>query len=206
MPEWVNLNVAGMTPTTTIIEILACGRFTSNDEFLYHIPAGLPPFQVGGPTLPLEWVEGQRFSIHYHSKCASPDELEAMRPHGAKPWSLDLEGAVATDDTLLALPDLPNLEILELHDSKLRGPGLSALARFPKLRILRVHGVDDAVDVSDGPKLKRWTKSRWPAFRRAPVESKRGRIAFPHWSGSRSPRPAIFTSRPRCPSVSITSP
>ena len=72
---------------------------------------------------------------------------------------------MATDETLLALPDLPNLEILELRDSKLRGPGLSALARFPKLRILRVYGVDDAVDVSDGPKLKRLdevTMSRLP--------------------------------------------
>jgi hypothetical protein len=154
VPEWVNLNVVGVTPAVTLIEVLACGRFTANEGLLYHRQAGLPPFHVLGPTLPLNWVEGQRFSIYYRSTCASPDELDAMRPHSAKAWSLDLEGVMATDETLLALPDLPNLEILELHDSTLHGSGLTALARFPKLRIVRVKGVALDLDVAAGPKLK----------------------------------------------------
>ena len=62
---------------------------------------------------------------------------------------------MATDETLLALPDLPNLEILELKDGRLRGPGLSALARFPKLRVLRVSAVAPDFDVARGPKLKK---------------------------------------------------
>jgi hypothetical protein len=154
VPEWVNLNVVGVTPTATLIEILACGRFTANEGLLYHRQEGRPPFHVLGPTLPLNWVQGQRFSIYYRSTCASSDELEAMRPYSAKTWSLDLESPMATDETLLALPDLPNLEILELKDSRLRGPGLSALARFPKLRIVRVSGVGADFDVASGPRLR----------------------------------------------------
>ncbi len=154
VPEWVNVNVVGVTPAVTLIEVLACGRFSANEELLYHRQEGRPPFHVLGPTLPLNWVEGQRFSIYYRSTCASSDELDAMRPYSAKAWSLDLEGSMATDETLLALPDLPNLEILELKDSRLRGPGLSVLARIPKLRILRVGGVAVDLDVASGPRLK----------------------------------------------------
>jgi hypothetical protein len=154
VPEWVNLNVVGVTPAVTLIEVLACGRFTANEELLYHRWEGRPPFHVLGPTLPLNWVEGQRFSIYFRSTCASADELGAMRPHAAKAWSLDLEGRMATDETLLALPDLPNLEILELKDSRLRGPGLSVLARFLKLRIVRISGVAVDLDVTSGPRLK----------------------------------------------------
>jgi len=145
----------GVTAAATIIEILACGRFTANENLLYHIHAGRPPFQVGGPTLPNDWVEGLRFSIFHHARCSSRTELEAMRPHARKVWSLDLEGAIATDETLQALPDLPDVTILEMTDSALRGPGLLALARFPKLWILRVAGVADDLNVSDGPPLKR---------------------------------------------------
>jgi len=154
VPEWVNLSVIGATPAVTIIEVLACGRFTANEGLLYHRREGRPPFHVLGPTLPVGWVEGQRFSIYCRTTCASGDELDAMRPHAAKAWSLDLEGPMATDETLLALPDLPNLEILEINDSCLRGQGLSTLARFPKLRILRVRGVAVDLNVAAGPRLK----------------------------------------------------
>ncbi len=72
VPEWVNVNVVGVTPAVTLIEVLACGRFSANEELLYHRQEARPPFHVLGPTLPLNWVEGQRFSIYYRSTCARP--------------------------------------------------------------------------------------------------------------------------------------
>jgi hypothetical protein len=94
---------------------------------------------VLGPSLPIDWAEGQRFSAHHRAHCASEAELDQMRVHAGKVWALELEGAVADDGSLQRLPDLPDMEILELKDSALRGPGLAALAAHPLLRVLRIY-------------------------------------------------------------------
>jgi hypothetical protein len=137
VPEWINLQIVGVTATSTLVEILSCGRFTSNDRLLYHQPEGRAPFHVLGPSLPMHWAQGQRFSIYHRAHCTSESELDAIRPHASKVWSLELEGDVANDGVLERLPALTRLEILELKDSSLRGPGLTFLERHPRLRVLR---------------------------------------------------------------------
>ena len=53
VPEWINLNVVGETPTATLVEVASCGRFTANEGLLYHKQEGWQPFHVLGPALPV---------------------------------------------------------------------------------------------------------------------------------------------------------
>jgi len=68
MPAWIDLRVAGIREETTIIEAVCCGRFTDNEDFLYHnYEGGTPPFSIKGPFLPLGWESVEkdgRFSLY----------------------------------------------------------------------------------------------------------------------------------------------
>ena len=44
VPEWINVSVIGEREHWTLVELLCCGRFTANDELLYHRESGRPPF------------------------------------------------------------------------------------------------------------------------------------------------------------------
>src|SRR5688572_12212046 len=103
---------------------MCCGRFTAQDELLYHEREGRPPFHVTGPTLPVNYEDGQRFSIYDRSECWTRRDVEQLRAHAHKVWSLDLFGLAFDDESLGQLPDLARMEILELKGSPLRGSGL----------------------------------------------------------------------------------
>ncbi|APR75751.1 Hypothetical protein A7982_01097 [Minicystis rosea] len=139
VPEWVNLSVAGETGSATLIDVVSCGRFTADESLLYHAHEGRPPFHVLGPTLPVGYEEGERFSIYHRAECRTLAELERVVHHANEVWSLDLVGPAFTDRRLAAIHTFPRLEILELKQAPIEGPGLSGLARLPRLRVLRVH-------------------------------------------------------------------
>jgi hypothetical protein len=139
VPEWVNVSVVGKTEQCTVIEVDSCGRFTANDDLLYHAREGRPPFHVLGPALPLNHVDGVRFSVFYRASCRTAAELESVRAHRARPWSLKLAGPVFHDDVLSAIGSFPALEILELKECPLDGPGLAACSQMPQLRMLRMN-------------------------------------------------------------------
>lgn len=69
VPAWVDLSVCDVRDDTTIISALCCGRFTKNEEFLYHnYKDGTPPFSTKSPTLPPRWEsveESGRFSLYW---------------------------------------------------------------------------------------------------------------------------------------------
>jgi hypothetical protein len=67
VPEWIDINVGGMTDDTTLLEVLVCGRFTANDDRLYHRESGSPPFHVVGPCLPPDWDRATptRFDVNW---------------------------------------------------------------------------------------------------------------------------------------------
>jgi hypothetical protein len=137
VPQWIDLAVVGETGATTILDVVACGRFTDDAERLYYANTGVAPFGVKGPDLPAKYIEGNRFSIYERSSCWSFADLERARQHDRKVWSLKLHGPIF-DDRALATPlAFPRLEILELHGVSVRGPGLRSLERLPKLRHLR---------------------------------------------------------------------
>jgi hypothetical protein len=138
VPEWVNLSVAGETGVATLIDVVSCGRFTADENLLYHTHEGRPPFHVLGPTLPVGYEEGERFSIYDRSACWTEAELERVVLHSNDMWSLELMGPAFTDRSLATIHSFGGLEILEMKQAPIVGPGLHGLARLPRLRVLRI--------------------------------------------------------------------
>jgi hypothetical protein len=159
VPEWVDVSVIGVTRSATLLQLLCCGRFTANDDLLYHENEGRPPFHVTGPVLPARFSIGgthERFSIYDRTECWTREDIELLKPHAAKVWSLSLLGSEFDDRTLLELPKLPKLEILELHQSSISGKGLAKIASHPRLRVLRIHLVDGtSLEIPELPTLPR---------------------------------------------------
>ncbi len=154
VPEWINLNVVGETGAATLIDVVSCGRFTAGEDHLYHKHEGLPPFHVLGPTLPVGYEDGDRFSIYDRSECFTAPELERVARHAGDVWSLELVGPAFADACLERIHPFPALEILELKYAAIEGHGLSGLARLPRLRVLRIHSTARArLDLTRLPSL-----------------------------------------------------
>ena len=142
VPEWVDIAVIGETGSATLLQLVCCGRFTSNAELLYHEREGRQPFHVTGPVLPARFGIGhtdEKFSIYDRCECWTADELRHVSHHAPRVWSLDLIGPPFDDDALVTLPAFPALEILELHRSPITGGALQGLAQHRRLRVLRIH-------------------------------------------------------------------
>lgn len=138
VPEWINVSVVGRSSSHTIVELLSCGRFTSNDSLLYHELEGRPPFHVLGPTLPFDHQEGERFSVFDRATCWSQEELEALSDSRHLVWSMELGGHHFDDRLLVSIGSFPALEILDIRCSKLQGPGLECVSSMPAIRIIRI--------------------------------------------------------------------
>jgi hypothetical protein len=138
VPEWADVAVAAETGSHTIMRLLCCGRFTDNEHLLYHAKEGWPPFHAVSPALPLEYQNGQRFSIYSRSEVLSLNDVEMLKPHRDRVWFLELRGPACDDLTLSGLPQFPEMQVLDLAYTATTGSGLSALDRQPKLRVLKV--------------------------------------------------------------------
>lgn len=55
VPEWIDIAVREVDVRHTVASLRCCGRFTAQDELLYHRCGGLPPFSIKSPYLPLGW-------------------------------------------------------------------------------------------------------------------------------------------------------
>lgn len=137
VPEWINVAVADETGTETVVELVCCGRFTGDETRLYHVQEGAPPFHVLGPALP-PTHDGTPFSIHTRSECWDSTDLKHLAGAADKVWSLDVMTDAFDDDHLRDLPDLPRMELVDHHACTLGQRALSAFARWPKLRVLRL--------------------------------------------------------------------
>jgi hypothetical protein len=138
VPEWVDVAVVDETGTETVVELVCCGRFTSDAGRLYHTREGAPPFHVVSPALPPDH-DGMPFSIHTRQECWDSTDLVHLARVAANIWSFTLSTDAFDNDQVRALPDLPHVEIFEHHACSL-GPGaMSALGRFPQLRVLRLN-------------------------------------------------------------------
>ncbi|WP_326558488.1 hypothetical protein [Micromonospora sp. NBC_01796] len=135
VPEWINVALVGETGTDTVVELVCCGRFTDDDTKLYHAGEGVPPFHVVGPALPPSYDETP-FSIHTRTGCWDSTDLAHLADVSGNVWSFELNTDAFDDDELRALPDLPHVEVFE-HRACALGT-MSALARFPALRVLRL--------------------------------------------------------------------
>jgi len=138
VPEWINVGVVDETGTETVVELVCCGRFTDDDRRLYHAGEGAPPFHVVGPALPPRH-DGTPFSIHTRKECWDSTDLVHLAGVSGNVWSFELRTDAFDDNRLHALPDLPHVEIFEHRACTLGHRAMSAFARFPKLRVLRLH-------------------------------------------------------------------
>jgi hypothetical protein len=114
VPQWVDLMVVGETGDVTVLDVVTCGRFIDDEQRLYYSESGIAPFSPKGPWLPVDYVEGARFSIYARSSCWSVEDLERAGVHGERVRSLDLHGPGFDDRTLAGALTFPRLEILEL--------------------------------------------------------------------------------------------
>ncbi|GAB2515305.1 hypothetical protein [Nocardia heshunensis] len=142
VPEWVNVTAIGTTGAATLIELVCCGRFTTDADRLYHRHEGTPPFHVLGPAQP-PLHDDTRFSIHRHSECWDGDDLNVMTGAAEQVWALTLMTGEFDDAMLSPVPDLPTVEVIEHRRCRLGSDALAAFSRFPQLRHLRLHLSDN---------------------------------------------------------------
>lgn len=148
MPEWINLAVTDRDESATVIEAVCCGRFTDDDDLLYR-QSGPPPFHVLGPPLP-PGHDGSRYSLHRQAECW--DQADLARLHDIHPLVHFL--AICTSqfdaDSLAGFPALEAMEEFRHRRCSITGDPVAALARFPRLRIARIHLAGPARPAIDG--------------------------------------------------------
>ncbi len=135
VPEWINISVVDVIGEETLIELVCCGRFTANEQLLYHRSEKLPPFEVCCPCYPPERLDSAtvKFSIHHNPVCWTKDDLTRLCDFSAKVTSLTIYGIKISEEMLGDLPVLPNLRILHLSQFALTGEGLIHLGKHPSL-------------------------------------------------------------------------
>jgi hypothetical protein len=116
----------------------AADRFTDDEERLYYTPRGTGPFGPKGPSLPLDYVEGRRFSIHHRADCWSVEDLARASQYEHKVAFVTLYGPAFDDAALATIATFSHAHLLELDGVPVVGPGLVGLVRFPRLQFLRV--------------------------------------------------------------------
>ena len=55
VPEWIDIAVRDVEGGVTVAWLRCCGRFTVQDDLLYHRGGGQQPFSVKSPDLPTGW-------------------------------------------------------------------------------------------------------------------------------------------------------
>jgi hypothetical protein len=56
VPEWIDVSVQGEDGRHTLVALKCCGRYTAQEDLLYHrVEGGVAPFSIKSPTLPPGW-------------------------------------------------------------------------------------------------------------------------------------------------------
>jgi hypothetical protein len=76
VPEWIDIAVEAEDGARTLVGLRCCGRFTAQEELLYHrYPGSVPPFAIKSPALPPGWesVEASgKFDLYWRDELARP--------------------------------------------------------------------------------------------------------------------------------------
>ena len=79
VPEWIDAWVDAQDGGCSVIPLLCCGRFTAQDELLYHRgPGRIPPFSVQSPRLPPGWTSIEasgRFDLQWRDVRNRPTDV-----------------------------------------------------------------------------------------------------------------------------------
>ncbi|MFP2958400.1 hypothetical protein ACLEPN_11300 [Myxococcus sp. 1LA] len=132
VPEWIDLKVGREDGEHTLIVVSCCGRFTANEQLLYHEHEGYPPFHVHGPSLPppYERENQARFSFYWQAEARDGRALVRLSERSLHMETLVLSGPDLDDAALEVLPPppLPALRHLRLDKTRIQGPGLRCFA------------------------------------------------------------------------------
>lgn len=74
VPEWIDLFIHSFDEEKTYISLLCCGRFSADENLLYHKWEGYQPFHVHSPSLPPNYQEGTKFSFFWRGKKINLDD------------------------------------------------------------------------------------------------------------------------------------
>jgi hypothetical protein len=67
IPEWIDVSVLREVGPETVLRLICCGRFTSDEHLLYYKDA-YPPFGIKSPDLPPRWTlsnNHDKFDLHW---------------------------------------------------------------------------------------------------------------------------------------------
>ncbi len=78
VPEWIDAAVESENRSQTFVGLLCCGRFTAQEDLLYHRRSGgVPPFAIKSPYLPPDWeslaVSG-KFDLYWREQWHQPNQ------------------------------------------------------------------------------------------------------------------------------------
>jgi hypothetical protein len=68
VPEWIDVTPYEVDDTYFYFQLRCCGRFTMDEDHLYHRKEGYPPFHCFGPALPGSNYDLQtdgQFDLHH---------------------------------------------------------------------------------------------------------------------------------------------
>jgi hypothetical protein len=80
VPEWIDLHAAAEDGARSLIELRCCGRFSADEELLYHQHGGLAPFHIVSPPLPPGWQGAEvsgRFDLYWERGSADAEPVAA---------------------------------------------------------------------------------------------------------------------------------
>jgi hypothetical protein len=59
VPEWIDIAVQDADARYALVRLRCCGRFTAQEDLLYHRNGGLPPLSIKSPYLPPGWESAE---------------------------------------------------------------------------------------------------------------------------------------------------
>lgn len=68
VPEWIDLHAVAEDGVRSLVELRCCGRFSADEELIYHQHGGVAPFHVVSPPLPPDWQGAEmsgRFDLYW---------------------------------------------------------------------------------------------------------------------------------------------
>ena len=71
VPEWINLEVAGVSGSDAVVQMTCCGRYTADEDKLYYQNRGLGPFGVKIP-IPASLVMSGKLEKYSLSEARGP--------------------------------------------------------------------------------------------------------------------------------------
>lgn len=74
VPEWIDISVVAEDGIRSLVQCRCCGRFSADEERLYHQHAGLAPFHVVSPFLPPGWLSVEasgRFNLYWERQAGA---------------------------------------------------------------------------------------------------------------------------------------